>query len=455
MKKIFIFLITFLIALNVNAMTCTYSNVGVSLDVNVNMNVPWIRAYTFGGSLYGNLNDDKNLGTSGKVIAPNLTKFNRYASMIGSVADEGVCPVLVSIGGDQYTLMPYRVYTTYFSRDVSIDCSDCNDDVIRATGIDGVTKRYTFADVCNYFKGNRTFIAETVPLLTYMYENPDHEDFVAGCEDFINGNGGMVPDWVLKDYFMHYNEEIVPGEVYTNSEYSTCPTVNDFNETDKILNCLSEKNNYIKQVISDFSSKCTEREKRAIQLYSGGSVANFYDKHGVSGYLDNEIKMLFDSFSSDCASAADKLYNSVNNVNRVINAYGFQSNIQNTIIFLNLETNYMKAYGLLTSMNFGVDVKSDACNLIPDYLRNIIKELLDIVRIVGTILVILLSIVEVYKALTAGDEKVKSKMFSMITKRIIALVVLLILPVLVLGIIDLLNKYIGSDTSKCVISDIK
>ena len=106
-------------------------------------------------------------------------------------------------------------------------------------------------------------------------------------------------------------------------------------------------------------------------------------------------------------------------------------------------------------MNFGVDVKSDACNLIPDYLRNIIKELLDIVRIVGTILVILLSIVEVYKALTAGDEKVKSKMFSMITKRIIALVVLLILPVLVLGIIDLLNKYVGSDTSKCVISDIK
>lgn len=478
MKKIILFIISSFIILNVNAMTCTYNSDNVSLSIQVNVNSyagTWLKAYSFGGESSGGVSDDMNMGSGGTVIAPNQTEiFGRFDSF-GTAPDEGTCPVLVSIGGGRYTVMPYEAYTTYFAPDATIECSDCckdeektKCDVVRALSAKGVEKKYTFDDICKYFSTNRDISytgpdginiaypdSETIPFLGYLYYSADYANTIkADCTNYLNGSGGMSPSKKsLKDYFSKYKDQIIPGEVETSSEYSVCPSVDSVNETEKILECFSDKTERIKEVIKDFSEKCTEREKRAIQLYSGGSVAQFFTKHGVSGYLNNEIKMLFNSFSSECGAAADKLYNAINNGNRVTNAYGRQANIRNSMTYLYFESNYLSAFGLLTAFNTGVDIEDDACNLISDGLRNIIKEILNGLRIGAVILVVLLSIIDVYKSII-GDDTARKKLPSLVTKRIIAVVILLLLPALILGLIDLLNKYVGMDSSKCVISDI-
>lgn len=477
MRKIILFIISFFIILNVNAMTCTYNSDNVSLSIQVNVNSyagTWLKAYSFGGESSGSVSDDMNMGSGGAVIAPDKTDiFNKFDSF-GTAPDEGTCPALVSIGNGQYTVMPYNVYTTYFAPDATIECFDCckdeektKCDVVRALSAKGVEKKYTFDDICKYFNtyGRESALKahglatdatfETVPFLGYLYYSPDYEStIVSDCKKYNANNGGMSPSMKsLKDYFSKYKDQIIPGEVETSSEYSVCPSVDSVNETEKILECFSDKTERIKEVIKDFSEKCTEREKRAIQLYSGGSVAQFFTKHGVSGYLNNEIKMLFNSFSSECGAAADKLYNAINNGNRVTNAYGRQANIRNSMTYLYFESNYLSAFGLLTAFNTGVDIEDDACNLISDGLRNIIKEILNGLRIGAVILVVLLSIIDVYKSII-GDDTARKKLPSLVTKRIIAVVILLLLPALILGLIDLLNKYVGMDSSKCVISDI-
>ena len=480
MRKILLFIIGFFIILNVNAMTCVYKSDNVALSIEVNIKTrasSWLYAYTFGGESEGNISDDMNAGSGGSVIAPYKTDiFYRFASF-GTAPDEGVCPVLVSIGNGQYTVMPYDAYTTYFAPDATIECSDCckddkktNCDTVRAIDANGDDKKYTFKDICGYFatyrrkinyvdaNGNiatKTTHFETVPFLGYLYYSPDYKSTIKqDCDKYLNGSGGMSPSKKsLKDYFSSYKDQIIPGEVETDSEYSVCPSVDSVNETEKILKCFSDKTEKIKEIIEEFTTKCTEREKRAIQLYSGGSIAQFFDKQGVSGYLDNEIKMLFNSFSSECGAAADKLYNAINNGNRVTNAYGRQANIRNSMTYLYFESNYLSALGLLTQFNSGVDIEEDACNLISDGLRNIIKEILDGLRVGAVILVVLLSIIDVYKSII-GDDSARKKLPSLVTKRIIVVVILLLLPALVLGLIDLLNKYVGMDSSKCVISDI-
>ena len=79
------------------------------------------------------------------------------------------------------------------------------------------------------------------------------------------------------------------------------------------MSCLNEKGNTIDKSIEKFKKVCTENEMRAIQSYASGTTATFYDKGNVSSYLDNEIKMLFNSFSSECGEAADELYSNIIN----------------------------------------------------------------------------------------------------------------------------------------------
>ena len=110
---------------------------------------------------------------------------------------------------------------------------------------------------------------------------------------------------------------------------------------------------------------------------------------------------------------------------------------------------------MLTNINPNVKIEENTCKLISNGLRNIIKEILNALRVGGVILVILLSIVEVYKAVITSDDGARKKMFPLISKRLVALVVILLLPTLVLILLDFLNRYIPVDTSKCVISDLK
>ena len=129
--------------------------------------------------------------------------------------------------------------------------------------------------------------------------------------------------------------------------------------------------------------------------------------------------------------------------------------ITSKLSYMYVQSKYLIGYGLLTNANANVKIVEDGCQLISSGLRNIIKEVLNALRIGAVVIVIFLSIVEIYKAVIAGDDSARKKMPSLISKRLIYLAIVLLLPALVMIFLDLLNKYFPVDTSKCVISDLK
>ena len=477
MKKILFLIFVLLTIFNVNADICIYRIDGddYSLDFNVDFNVTaWRSAYNFKGRdesiLYG---ETTTSASSYYVFSPNKKEIFLKITKFGSMEQEGACPVLVSVGNVKnssgsyvkgYTVMPYNAYTTYFALDATLNCSSgCNDDSIRAayTGIFGsiYEKIYNFEDICYYFNkqvrqvyGDPSLIVFDIPLLGFLYYNNDYKELVQACKNYTStGEGGIKS---LREYLNGYENDFIIGTP-ADEDMTVCPLVDDVNDDKDILDCVEEKNGKIQSAVDNFRNYCSEKEMRAIESYAGGSTSKFYESKGVSSLLDNEIKMLFDSFTTECGNAADELYKAVSNSGKIITAYGNQDNIKNKMIFMSLESYYITGFSLLTNVNAVIKPDSDACSLISDNMKTFIKEILNTLKIGVVVLVIFLSIVEIYKAIIAGDDGARKKMPSLICKRIILLIVILLLPTLILIVIDLLNKYIPVDTSKCIVNDLK
>lgn len=480
MKKILFSILVFLTIFNVNADTCMYriDKKDYTLDFTVDLNARnWKKAYSFNGLSDGILYEENSSSSSQYyVFSPDKKEIFSKFKGFGTMDQEGTCPVLVSIGNVKtssgtsvkgYTIIPYDVYTSFFALDASLNCSSgCNDDYIRVafTGIFGsmYEQLYNFEDICKYFDervqnvyGGPVEREIDIPLLGFFYYNSDYADsnhIVGVCKTYISsGTGGFQR---LKGYLKGYEDDFIIGSP-VDEDMSVCPLVDDVNEDKDIIDCVQAKNEKIRDAVDNFRKACSEREIRAIESYAGGTTSKFYGKRAVSPYLDNEIKMLFGSFTTECGDAADELYKAVSNSGRIINSYGRQDNIKNTMIFMSLQSYYIEGFALLTNINPVVKPVKDTCSLISDDMMNIIKEILNALKIGAVVLVIFLSIVEIYKTIIAGDDNVRKKMPSLIFKRIIILVIVLLLPALVLIILDVLNKYIPVDTSKCVISDLK
>lgn len=486
MKKIILFLLIIFIP-NVYADMCKYNinNTDYSLYYEVNYNASnWVNAYSFGNNkksielIYTN---GSNSGTGITVSSGSENKLFRGFFKFGSFQQTGACPVLVSIGLNKYVTMPYDVYNEFFAVSNTLKCDSCNDDLIQAKSYTGSISKYTFEDVCKYINENRRLNyhgthatkPEYVPLLGYFYLNENYSNqaviynnrmisssgITAVCKTYkekSDKSSGLPDGITLGQMLSRYEDDFVIGEVDGFADaLNVCPLNDGKNKMSDILSCLEEKGKSIDDAVENFKDKCSEREMRAIQSYSSGTTASFYDRAGVSPYLDKEIKMPFNSFSSECGEASDNLYSNINNLNRVLYSYSNDDEIRNKLAYMYVQSKYLIGYGILTSVNSTTKVVDDACSLITPAIKNIIKEVLNAFKISIVILVIFLSIIEIYKAMASGDDKVKKKMPSLIAKRIIILCITLLLPSLILLLIDILNKYIPVDTSKCVINEIK
>lgn len=487
-KKIIIFLLTFSLIFNVKADMCKYKIDDAYYKLQYDV-VPykndWRDSYDFYGKDTMNLYSDSGAGQGGdtySVVLPKKTNiFSKFAYMGNGSGIENVCPVLVSIGGNSFTVMPYYAYVLFFSPNNTVDCEECNEDSIKGVSVENTSvpfsRIYKLDDVCGYLEGSKigvyifnkervtasrgcisdfcyTEFLEDVPLLGYVYYNRDYSSLVKMCNNY--SKKGFPSGVTLKDYFKEYNDGFIIGEVVSNESSDTCPIYNkrEANESE-IIKCLNEKGDELDSSMSEFQNACTENEMRAIQSYASGSVVKFYDKKSVSGYLNNEIKMLFSSFSDGCGSAADKLYSNINNMGTVLYSYSSQDRLVNSLSYLYVQSKYLSGYSLLTSINPNVKVEEDTCILISKDLKDLIIEILDALKIGSAVIVIFLSIVDVYKVIVASDDGAKKKLPSLVSKRVIALCIILLLPTIVMIVLDFLNKYIPVDSSKCVISDLE
>lgn len=462
MKKFYrnciLFVILFCLIFNVKAEVCTYKINGYdySLQYDVKYGKTWFYAYSFNGNSSTHL-FNKNAAqpdSSFNVYSPDQTEFlnsfNRVnmQGYIGSIVSPGSCPVLVSTGGNNYTLMPLNFYNNYFLYDEIFNCDGCGD-VINLKSQYLKQSLLTFKDICS----NLVHFSSFYPVIEFVRINSDYNkgDLIYRV---CSSGSGMHSGTKLKDLFKGFEDDFITG---VSTEFDdSCPAYNKSDTTiSDIVKCLTEKGEKVDSAILEFNKACSENEMRSIQSYASGSLVKFYEKGKISPYLNNEIKLLFNSFSSDCGAAADELYNVVNNLSQSLYLYYNNSQINNKLSYMYVESKYLSGYGLLTSINPVIKATDNTCNLISPQLKNIIKDILNVLRMGGVVITIFLSIVEVYKVVFSNDDGAKKKMSSLIMKRLIALVVILLLPVIVMIFIDFLNQFIPVDSNKCIIDELK
>lgn len=465
MKKYFI-LFLLLLTYNVSAASCIYKigddKTGYdTYSIDFGIDSKW---FHFGDWKYSYIVNGKALNEGSynmgeiTIVSGKESIFNNIKSF-GDVPDDFSCPVLVFVGNNKYTLMPYDTYISFFAPENTINCSTCSSDEIELKNYRGNSMKYTFSQFCDelikkeyiHENGNAIEISTSIPFVGYFKHNPyffNSDQITTACIYYDKKN---APAGDFKGYFSDYSKWFILGESNT---INVCPSVLSADDNQEIMNCLQEKSSNLNGAIDNFNKSCTENEMRAIQSFASGSTGAFLTKRSVSGYLNNEIKLWFDTFSGECGSAADELYGAIGNAARVLNSYSGHEEITTRLRYMSLESDYLIAYSLLTNVNPNVKIKDDACDLISSNLRGYISDILNALRIGGCILVILLSIVEIYKMITSNDESVKKKVTSLVGKRIAALIVILILPTLINILLDFINNYMPMDRSECVVNDL-
>lgn len=95
------------------------------------------------------------------------------------------------------------------------------------------------------------------------------------------------------------------------------------------------------------------------------------------------------------------------------------------------------------------------CDLIPDSITEFLKEFFLIIQVLGVILLIVMSMIEFVKAITASDEDGIKGAIKNTYRRIIVVIALLTLPMFVLWILDVVNDnaYEKDKTGKRIIGD--
>lgn len=142
-----------------------------------------------------------------------------------------------------------------------------------------------------------------------------------------------------------------------------------------------------------------------------------------------------------------------NYIDTIINATQFYIDNHKTntkISCLYMQSEYLTGLSILTSYTSYVEnADKSGCELIGKDLIDFINDLFDIVKIISLCVCIFLCILDVYKiAITKEDDISKFK--NVLIKRVIALVVLFLVPLIVNIITDLINdRYLKNNPSKC------
>lgn len=108
----------------------------------------------------------------------------------------------------------------------------------------------------------------------------------------------------------------------------------------------------------------------------------------------------------------------------------------------NIKTEDIK--GAVKDPKEATEGKTGTCDLIPDSIREFLGHLFFIIQIIGIILMLILTFVEFVKVITASEDGGIKTAFKNSIKRIVAVVVLLLLPTLILWIIDMVNDSYGN-----------
>ena len=250
-----------------------------------------------------------------------------------------------------------------------------------------------YAQLNNYFQTDITFSKKTEGITSESDKKYDIKD-----ESSSSGT--------LKDNYYSYDIE------YSSGEYD-----NRANEIRKLL----DKATNIKI--------CTEDDLNGIRSQRN---IDFFD-----------LKADFNAaISSNCKSVFDELYDKVlyshDDIAKVRATKESASEL--TMSFLFFETYYLQGFAFLTGETMQKEIKDVArCSIFGDKTYELLQRAFTIFKYAGLVLGTLLGTVDIFKAIVQKDESGK-KQVKTLSRRIIAIILLFITPVLV----EIIFKFISS-----------
>lgn len=203
-----------------------------------------------------------------------------------------------------------------------------------------------------------------------------------------------------------------------------------------------EATNKLNTAYDKFSGGCTREEKAAIVNYAKRDFNN------LSGGFDLFKTLTTDSgflITDICANYAEDLYKTLVSTKTYID--------KNTIYSIKLETDYeMKKNAFVNGSK--ILSKKDAtyiddCHLIDSEFVEILNQYLGYIQVALVSLTIILCMVDLYKVFISKESN-DTKVFKKMSKRVIALIVVLLAPTIINIIIDLINRYVSIDALNCL-----
>ena len=88
-----------------------------------------------------------------------------------------------------------------------------------------------------------------------------------------------------------------------------------------------------------------------------------------------------------------------------------------------------------------ISYETTNCDIFDKNIRGFLNKLFWIISIAGIILLVVMTMVEFVKALTGSDDSGLIKGFKHTLVRIVAVIILLLLPTIITFILDLVNRY--------------
>ena len=250
-----------------------------------------------------------------------------------------------------------------------------------------------YAQLNNYFQTDITFSKKTEGITSESDKKYDIKD-----ESSSSGT--------LKDNYYSYDIE------YSSGEYD-----NRANALRKLLKKATD------------IKICTEDDLNGIRSQRN---IDFFD-----------LKTDFNAaISSNCKSVFDELYDKVlyshDDIAKVRATKESASEL--TMSFLFFETYYLQGFAFLTGETMQKEIKDVArCSIFGDKTYELLQRAFTIFKYVGLVLGTLLGTVDIFKAIVQKDESGK-KQVKTLSKRIIAIILLFITPVLV----EIIFKFISS-----------
>ena len=256
----------------------------------------------------------------------------------------------------------------------------------------------------------------------------------------------------LKEFFSKYNGRDVDMQMQTEQEIIRSYDI--INTDDQDLRVLStddyvKAGNILKELVEKAKDVkiCTEDDLNKIRTkkdYSLTELDRAFDDVPLSSSC---YDILFGNGLGD-GNLFDNVIRGINYVSRKGAITNYDEFHYQKMGFLYYETYYLEGVGILTGELMQKDnIEVVNCGLFGDKTNTIFQYIFTVMKYIGVILGTLLGVVDVFKIIVSKDVDGK-KQFKILSKRIIAIVALILTPILVEIIFDFINT-IGINDPIC------